>query len=81
MALTGVDAPMDYWADLASGTPWMATPVQVGSSLQSYDLPLDGFAAQGQGTPRPMVEMGTMVWFAIADASGLELELSNIRLE
>jgi hypothetical protein len=72
----------DYWADLAAGTPWIAAPVSVGVSQQSYAVPFDSFAAQGPGTPQPVMdENGMAIWILIEDAASLELTLANIRLE
>jgi len=71
----------DYWSDLAAGKPWLVAPFEVGVEQKSYDLPLESFSAQGPGTPLPMFEGGTVIWFLIENASGLDLALSEISLK
>lgn len=81
-AFTGLQFENDYWSDLASGTPWVAAPFTVGPEPRAVELPFEGFAPQGPGTPRPMGEStGSVIWFLLEDAGELELKLADIRLQ
>jgi hypothetical protein len=73
-----------YWDDLAAGSPWLAAPVEIGSTQQHHVVSFDSLAPQGPGTPRATYGAGlggTAIWFLFEDATSLELELANITLE
>ncbi len=73
-----------YWDDLAAGSPWLAAPVEIGSTQEHHVVSFDSLAAQGPGTPRATYRDGpggTAIWFLFEDASALDLELASVTLE